>query len=91
MKKRMEKRRDYTARALLPASRGAICFLRVTLPLILAECLVLLGFYLRDRKADLTGANLYYPMLLEIIFAAMLLVAFGVLVLEALERDAHRE
>ena len=77
--------------SLLPKSRGAICFLRLTLPLILAYTLALLGFYLRDRRVDLTGANLYYPLLLEMIFAALLFTAFGVLILELTAREAEGE
>ena len=61
--------------------------LRIALPMILMTTVGILIAYLDARSQNHALANLYYSDALEYIFAALLITACGVFLIEIAERD----
>ncbi len=66
-------------------------WLRLALPLILLTSIGILISYLDARTQNSVLANLYYPAMMEYIFAALLITVGGVFLIELAERDRAKK
>lgn len=72
-----------------PPSRPTKLFLRIALTLCLLSSIALLISYLDARREWVAMANLFYRPLLEYILAALAVTSVGVVLIEAVLRDAE--
>ena len=76
---------------LLPLKKTTKLWLRLALPLILLTSIGILISYLDARTQNSVLANLYYPAMMEYIFAALLITVGGVFLIELAERDRAKK